>query len=149
EEEALRIRRRLRPRTVVDQRQDIAGLGRRRPAGHPAAETVEAKQDSGEARTDPPVELKPRLRDPLAGLFRGAIEVRAGLDQVAAHHQRRADVLLEQRLLLRVAAVAVDQEVDACGLAEERQGFARGRGARGFLAGLEQVLLRLLEALGL
>ena len=74
------------------------------------------------------------------------VEVLDRLGQVARVEERQADVLLEHRLLPRIAAVAVHLQIESRRFAEEAERLARRGRARGLLAGLEQVLLGLRRA---
>ncbi len=78
----------------------------------------------------------------------GAVEVRHGLGQLAGVHQRQADVALEQGAAGGVATVAVQAQIEARRLLEVGQCLARRGGARGLLAGGEEIRLGLVEALG-
>src|SRR6185503_9205184 len=86
--------------------------------------------------------------DALAEVLERLVEVRDRFRELARVQEGERDALLEEHLLLRVAALAVDEEVDLRRLAEEAERLARRRRARRFVARLEEILLRLLEMLG-
>jgi hypothetical protein len=63
----------------------------------------------------------------LAEVLERLVEVRDRFRELAGVQEGERDVLLEERLLLRVAALAVDEEVDLRRLAEEAERLARRR----------------------
>src|SRR5262249_37489603 len=91
---------------------------------------------------------RPRaLRDVLAEQAESLVEVVDRLEEAAGVEEGETDVALEERLLLRVAARAMDQQVEPGRLAEVLESFGRGGRARRLVARREEVVLRLLEVL--
>src|SRR5206468_7891454 len=76
------------------------------------------------------------------------VEVVSRLDQVPLVEQRQPDVLLQQRISLRIAAPSMQGEVDARRFPEEPKRLRGSRCASRLRTRLEQIVLRLLEVLG-
>src|SRR5439155_26938984 len=148
EEEPSRVARRLGPRAIHPDLQSLAKtflpLGRRATARG----KVELAQHDREIRGELAGERERGPRDALPEKLAGAVEVLDRFGQVAGVHQGLPDVPLERRLLGGITPLAVDGEVEARGLTEVVQRLARGGGASRLVARLEEILLRLLRALG-
>src|SRR5262249_9097321 len=108
---------------------------------------VEVGRHADEVAAERAEASRARRRAHLAEVAERGVEVRDRFGDVAAVQEREADVLLEPRLLLRVAALAVASNEEPGRLAEERKRLFGRRRARRLFAGLEQILLGLLEVL--